>query len=180
MLAPGSRENAGRATAGAERGAELPAQRRRPAGDAAVMRRRLRQAALQPGRDRGVRVRREPVRRHAGAFERRAGQRHHQVGDQHASPARSSGYFRDDRFNAKDFIVDRVLPYSNQQISTTFGGPIMQRPDPLLRQLRIRARAADVHLQTVRIRLQHRPYRHHAESTGRGSVSTIKCRRATV
>ncbi|MGE3511080.1 MAG: carboxypeptidase regulatory-like domain-containing protein [Vicinamibacterales bacterium] len=37
-----------------------------------------------------------------------------------------SGYFRDDSFNAKDFIVDRVLPYSNQQISTTFGGPFRQ------------------------------------------------------
>jgi hypothetical protein len=35
-----------------------------------------------------------------------------------------SGYFRDDRFNAADFIQDRVLPYSNQQLSTTFGGPI--------------------------------------------------------
>jgi TonB-dependent receptor-like protein len=35
-----------------------------------------------------------------------------------------SGYFRDDRFNAKDFIVNRVLPYSDQQVSTTFGGPI--------------------------------------------------------
>ncbi len=34
------------------------------------------------------------------------------------------GYFRDDRFNAKDFIVDRVLDYSNQQIGGTFGGPI--------------------------------------------------------
>jgi hypothetical protein len=35
-----------------------------------------------------------------------------------------SGYFRDDNFNAKDPVVNRVLPYSNQQISTTFGGPI--------------------------------------------------------
>ena len=34
------------------------------------------------------------------------------------------GYFRHDKFNAKDFITDRVLPYSNQQVSTTFGGPI--------------------------------------------------------
>ena len=34
------------------------------------------------------------------------------------------GYFRSDKFNAKDFITDRVLPYSNQQVSTTFGGPI--------------------------------------------------------
>ena len=35
-----------------------------------------------------------------------------------------SGYFRDDKFNAKDFIQDRVLPYSNQMVSATFGGPI--------------------------------------------------------
>ena len=34
------------------------------------------------------------------------------------------GYFRNDRFNAKDHITNRVLPYSNQQVSTTFGGPI--------------------------------------------------------
>ena len=34
------------------------------------------------------------------------------------------GYFRNDRFNAKDFVTNRVLPYSNQQMSTTFGGPI--------------------------------------------------------
>jgi hypothetical protein len=35
-----------------------------------------------------------------------------------------SGYFRDDSLNAKDHIVNRVLPYEDQQISTTFGGPI--------------------------------------------------------
>ena len=35
-----------------------------------------------------------------------------------------SGYFRSDRFNAADFIQKRVLPYSDQQWSGTFGGPI--------------------------------------------------------
>jgi carboxypeptidase family protein len=35
-----------------------------------------------------------------------------------------SGYFRDDSFNASDFIANKVLPYSNQQLSGTFGGPI--------------------------------------------------------
>jgi hypothetical protein len=35
-----------------------------------------------------------------------------------------SGYFRDATFNAKDFIQDRVLPYSNQQLAWTYGGPI--------------------------------------------------------
>jgi hypothetical protein len=37
-----------------------------------------------------------------------------------------SGYFRDDRFIAKDFIADRVLPYSDTQLSATFGGPILR------------------------------------------------------
>ena len=35
-----------------------------------------------------------------------------------------SGYFRDERFNAADLVVGRVLPYSDQQLSSTFGGPI--------------------------------------------------------
>jgi hypothetical protein len=34
------------------------------------------------------------------------------------------GYFRSDKFNAADFIVNRVLPYSDQQAGGTFGGPI--------------------------------------------------------
>ena len=35
-----------------------------------------------------------------------------------------SGYFRDSRFIAADFVAKRVLPYSDQQLSATFGGPI--------------------------------------------------------
>ena len=35
-----------------------------------------------------------------------------------------SGYFRNDRFNAADPVTGQVLPYSNQQLSATFGGPI--------------------------------------------------------
>ena len=35
-------------------------------------------------------------------------------------------YFRDDTLNAADHIVGRVLPYSNQQVSMTHGGPIMR------------------------------------------------------
>ena len=35
-----------------------------------------------------------------------------------------SGYFRHDALNAADFIQDRVLPYQNQQVSVTAGGPI--------------------------------------------------------
>lgn len=36
------------------------------------------------------------------------------------------GYFRDDRFNAADAFLKRVLPYSNSQIGATLGGPIVQ------------------------------------------------------
>ena len=35
-----------------------------------------------------------------------------------------SWYFRDDNFVGKDFVQDRVLPYSDQQLSWTLGGPI--------------------------------------------------------
>jgi len=37
-----------------------------------------------------------------------------------------SGYFRDDTLNAADFIQKRVLPYQNQQLGATFGGPIVK------------------------------------------------------
>src|SRR6267142_548686 len=35
-------------------------------------------------------------------------------------------YFRSDKFNAADFVAKRVLPYSNQQLSGTLGGPIVK------------------------------------------------------
>ena len=35
-------------------------------------------------------------------------------------------FFRHDAMNAADFFADRVLPYQNQQVSLTFGGPIRQ------------------------------------------------------
>src|SRR6266567_6633321 len=34
------------------------------------------------------------------------------------------GYFRDDKLNAPDPVAQRVLPYQNQQIGATTGGPI--------------------------------------------------------
>ncbi len=35
------------------------------------------------------------------------------------------GYFRDDKFNAPDPFLNRVLPYSNSQVGGTLGGPIV-------------------------------------------------------
>ena len=37
-----------------------------------------------------------------------------------------SGFFRHDRLNAADHIQHRVIPYSNQQVSGTFGGPLLR------------------------------------------------------
>src|SRR5436190_1438438 len=37
-----------------------------------------------------------------------------------------AGYFRNDKFNAADFIQHRVIPYSDQQLSMTYGGPILK------------------------------------------------------
>ena len=37
-----------------------------------------------------------------------------------------SGYFRSDKLNAADPIEKRVLPYQNQQLGGTFGGPIIR------------------------------------------------------
>jgi hypothetical protein len=37
-----------------------------------------------------------------------------------------SSYFRDDSMIGKDFVQDRVLPYSDQQINGTWGGPIIK------------------------------------------------------
>ena len=34
------------------------------------------------------------------------------------------GYFRHDKLNAEDFVAARVLPYENQQIGGTLGGPV--------------------------------------------------------
>ncbi len=34
------------------------------------------------------------------------------------------GYFRDDKWNAADFVAKRVLPYQNQQTGVSLGGPI--------------------------------------------------------
>ena len=36
------------------------------------------------------------------------------------------GSFRDSKFNAPDAVLHRVLPYSNQQISGAYGGPLVQ------------------------------------------------------
>jgi hypothetical protein len=40
--------------------------------------------------------------------------------------ASTFGFFRSDRLNAKDFVANRVLPFENQQVGATLGGPMVQ------------------------------------------------------
>ena len=84
--------------------------------------------------------------------------------------------FRDSSFNAQDPVLGRVVPIKNQQYSTTLGGPIITRQAALLRELRIRAGAADEHLEHALPRLQHRVDRHESRESSVAFVSTISCR----
>ena len=103
----------------------LPAERRRPARHAEPDR-RVRPAEVQPRRDRRVRVRRQPLRRHAGRLERARWS----TPSPSRAPTRSSGtfsgYFRDDTFIAKDFVAEARAAVLGQQFSWTLGGPIMK------------------------------------------------------
>ena len=55
-----------------------------------------------------------------------------------------SGYFRDDTFIAKDFVQNRVLPYSGSATERHLWRPDQEGSHPLLRQLRIRTQPGDI------------------------------------
>ena len=74
-------------------------------------------------------------------------------------------------------MQDRVLPYSDTQLSWTFGGPIIKDRAALLRQLRVRARAADLQPLEPVAELQLRPQRHAHGEQGRRRGSTSSSRR---
>jgi hypothetical protein len=106
------------------------------------------------------------------------------------------GNFRDDKFNAENPVLHVVEPVNNQQYSTTLGGPDRQGQAALLRQLRVRARAAHEHLQLAVPGVQRQPDRQeHAEEgrrssrlpavladtrdgqvLARGNLRTVRCR----
>ena len=61
---------------------------------------------------------------------------------------------------AKDPVENRVIPFSNQQVQHDLRRTDPPRPHSLLRQLRVRARAADRRLQRPVPGVQRRPVRH--------------------
>ena len=124
LLAPGNRTNAQGATpVRTGRRSRISAECRWTAGH--VEPRHRQPGALQQRRDRGVRVHLEPVRRDAGPFVRRAGERRSPSRAPTTSPARSSATSATAAGTRQDPVLNRVLPYSNQQISGTAGGPII-------------------------------------------------------
>ena len=130
----------------------IRAQRRRSAGDGGPWNRQP--GPVQQRLDRGISVHLEPVRRDAGPVVRRAGERDHQIGHQQALG-----------------IVCRQLPGQQIQQSrsraarrgSVFGPAVvrdLRRSDPqgqgaLLRELRLRAPAVNLHLEHAVSRLQH-------------------------
>ena len=126
LLAPGNRTNAQGALPVQDRGDVREFQLNVDGQQVTVEPGHRQPVALQQRLDRGVPVHLEPVRRDAGPVVRRAGERDHQVGHQPVCPARSSATSANSNFNAEDPVLKRVLPYSNQQISGTFGGPIVK------------------------------------------------------
>ena len=56
-------------------------------------------------------------------------------------------YFRNDAWNAADFIQKTVLPYKDQQVQRYVWRTDRQGQGPLLRKLRVREQPADVHVR---------------------------------
>lgn len=63
-----------------------------------------------------------------------------------------SGYFRDDKLNATDHVLNRVPTYSNQQLSGTYGGPIRRDRVHIFAVQRGAADACAGHLEAVLVR----------------------------
>ncbi len=65
--------------------------------------------------------------------------------------ASTFGFFRSDRFNEKDFIANRVLPFENQQVGGTLGGPIVRNKAHFFASYEYERQPADVFLAPTRL-----------------------------
>jgi hypothetical protein len=68
--------------------------------------------------------------------------------------ASTFGFFRSDRFNEKDFIANRVLPFENQQVGGTLGGPIVLNKAHFFASYEYERQPADVFLAPTRLPTQ--------------------------
>jgi hypothetical protein len=65
--------------------------------------------------------------------------------------ASTFGFFRSDRFNEADFIADKVLPFENQQVGGTLGGPIVRGKAHFFASYEYERQPADVFLAPTRL-----------------------------
>ena len=106
-------------------------------------------------------------------------ERHHQVGHQHACRARRRAISAATTSTRRTHIQNRVLPYSNQQISGTFGGPILRdRAHYFLSYEGEREPNVD-HLRTAAGRRSTSTSRSRAPSSRRSPASITSSRRRT-
>ena len=87
------------------------------------------------------------------------------------------GNFRDDRFNASNPVLNRVVPIKNQQFASSFGGPDHARQAALLRLRRVRARRRRPRCGIRRSRASTSPSTGPPPSSTRGYASTTSSRR---
>ena len=90
-----------------------------------------------------------------------------------------SGYFRDDNFNAADFLAGTVLPYSNQQLSSTYGGPILRDRLHYFANYEYEREPGTQTFNTPYPQLQHPAHGHASDGHGRRARSIISSRRAS-
>ena len=65
--------------------------------------------------------------------------------------ASAYGFFRDDALNAPDPIAHKVLPFQNQQVGATFGGPIVQNKAHFFGSFEYERQPQDVFLAPTRL-----------------------------
>jgi hypothetical protein len=68
--------------------------------------------------------------------------------------ASTFGFFRSDKFNDEDFIAKRVLPFENQQVGGTLGGPIVSGKAHFFGSYEYERQPADVFLAPTRLPTQ--------------------------
>ena len=112
----------------------VPAQPRWPADHAASRRLGVRPAQGQPRGDRRVPDRHQHVRHHAGPVDRDAGAGDLPLGHQRPARRRPMGSSATTASTPPTRSPNKVLPFENQQVGGTLGGPIIREQDALLRR----------------------------------------------
>ena len=119
----------------------VPTQPRWPADHAASGGLGVRPAQDQPGGDRRVPDRDEHVRHHAGPLDRDAGAGDLPLGHQRPARRRPMGSSATTASTPPTRSPNKVLPFQNQQVGGTLGGPIIQNKMHFFGVLRVRAAA---------------------------------------